>query len=466
MKIIVIGTGYVGLVTGVCFAEMGHYVTCLDIDPKKIKQLQQGKPTIYEPGLNEYMRRNVSAKRLKFSTNYQDLPGNDACFIAVSTPPASDGSCDTSFVEKAAKSVGKYIDRYLLVVNKSTAPVGTCHLVESIIQKEIERRQVEIPFDIVSNPEFLKEGSAISDCMKPDRIIIGCKNEKSRSVMRRIYAPFMFNHEKMIFMDIPSAEMTKYAANAMLATRISFMNQIAALCEKLGANINEVRKGIGSDPRIGYSFLYAGIGYGGSCFPKDVKALIAMGKKLGLSPSLLEEVENVNERQKKRLADLISWYFENRGGLEGKKIGVWGLSFKPETDDIRDAPSLVFIEQLIEKGAILQLYDPIAMENAKNLLENKKNLIWCRDLEEAAKGTDAITLLTEWKQFRMVDFSSIKKVMNHLAFFDGRNQYQPQEMKKNGFEYFAIGLPHSDINNYDRSSNTQETCRRETALLD
>jgi UDPglucose 6-dehydrogenase len=441
MKILVIGTGYVGLVTGVCFAEMGHHVTCLDIDKEKIRQLQDGHVPIYEPGLSEFISRNVHAKRLFFTTDYQTVKENDVCFIAVATPQRDDGSCNTTYIEKAARDIGKNIEKHTLIVNKSTAPVGTCFQIKDSISEELQNRKSDVTFDIVSNPEFLKEGSAISDCMKPDRIVIGCDNDKSKEWMRKIYAPFMFHHEKMLFMDILSAEMTKYAANAMLATRISFMNEIAQLCTLTGANISEVRKGIGSDPRIGYSFLYAGIGYGGSCFPKDVNALVSIGKEHGYTPSLLVEVDRINERQKQSLADKIERYFLQKGGIKGKKIAVWGLAFKPDTDDVREAPALTFIDQMQRKGAILKLYDPIAMDNAKKTLKDQTNIIWCDDKLEAAKETDAIALLTEWKQFRIIDFKPIIAVMNSPVFFDGRNQYHPKEMNENGFQYFGIGIP-------------------------
>lgn len=439
MRILLLGTGYVGLVTGVCFAEMGHHVTCLDIDERKIKQLQKGEIPIYEPGLEEFVQRNVYAKRLRFTTDYKAVKDCDACFIAVASPPKEDGSCDTSFIESAVREVGRQMKDYLLIVNKSTAPIGTCEMIYQSIKEELAKRNIVLDFDTVSNPEFLKEGSAIADCMKPERIIIGCSNERAKAMIRKIYAPFMFNHEKILFMDIASAEMTKYAANAMLATRISFMNEIASMCQLMGANINEVRRGIGSDSRIGYHFLYAGIGYGGSCFPKDVKALIAMGKKNHYIPTLLQEVERINERQKELLAQKLENYFSTRGGIKGKKIAIWGLAFKPETDDVREAPSLAIIKKLQEKGAHLQLYDPVAMSKAKEALQDHHNLIWCKDEMEAAKDSDAIALVTEWKQFRIVDFKPIKSLMKQPVLFDGRNQYHPKEMKESGFEYIPIG---------------------------
>jgi UDPglucose 6-dehydrogenase len=330
---------------------------------------------------------------------------------------------------------------YRVIVNKSTVPVGTAALVQKIISQELQKRKVEIAFDVVSNPEFLKEGAAVQDCLKPDRIVIGTDRPEASRLLKEIYAPFTLNHEKILLMDVVSAEMTKYAANAMLATRISFMNEIADICKRVGANVNEVRKGIGSDSRIGYSFLYPGIGYGGSCFPKDIRALVAKAKEVGSTPTLLEAVDTVNNRQKKLLSHQISNYFSARGGVEGKTIAIWGLSFKPDTDDMREAPSLTFIEDLLREGAKLRLFDPVAMPNAKTLFKNHSQLTWCEDEFDAAKGADAIALLTEWKQFRLVDFQPVKEHMRGAAFFDGRNQYKPFEMKNKGFDYIAIGIP-------------------------
>lgn len=437
-----IGTGYVGLVTGACFAEMGHHVICLDIDKDKVTNLQKGKIPIYEPGLTEMVDRNVKAKRLSFTTScVEALKECKVCFIAVSTPSGEDGSCDTSYVKAAAEEIAANMHQSLIIVNKSTVPVGMAKEVKSIVKEILKKRKLLLDFDVVSNPEFLKEGSAINDCMKPDRVVIGAGKSGAIEIMKHVYSPFMLNRERLLIMDITSAELTKYAANAMLATRISFMNELSQICKKVGANINEVRKGIGSDTRIGHSFLYAGIGYGGSCFPKDIRALRFLSQKLGHDPLLLNAVDEINTRQKKVLGQSISNYFSERGGLEGKTIALWGLSFKPDTDDMREAPSLSLIEDLIDKGATLRLFDPVAMKNAKKMIQDHHQIIWCKDEFDAADGADAIALLTEWKQFRLLDFPPIIKGMKGSAFFDGRNQYRPQEMKENGFDYIGIGIP-------------------------
>ncbi|MBF8263269.1 MAG: udg-B [Parachlamydiales bacterium] len=442
MHLAIIGTGYVGLITGACFAEMGHTVTCLDIDQAKIENLKKGTIPIYEPGLEELVKRNTASQRLFFTTEYSEaIPAAQFCFIAVPTPSRSDDSCDLSYVESAARQIGQHMKSELIVVNKSTVPVGTAQRVREIIQKELANRNSSISFNVASNPEFLKEGAAIQDCLKPDRIIIGADNPKTAEWLRELYAPFMINHDKILMMDIPSAEMTKYAANAMLAARISFMNEIAEICKQVGANVNEVRKGIGSDSRIGYSFLYPGVGYGGSCFPKDIRALSAKAREVGCEPRLLDAIDYVNNRQKKVLSQKIMNYFDQRGGIQGKTIAVWGLSFKPDTDDMREAPSLIFIKELIDAGAHLRLFDPIAMPNARNLLKNLSNLTWCQDELDAARNADAVALLTEWKQFRFVDFNPVRSFMKGIAFFDGRNQYKPLEMKNKGFDYIAIGVP-------------------------
>jgi UDPglucose 6-dehydrogenase len=441
MHILMVGTGYVGLVTGACFAEMGHTVTCLDIDPKKIEALQKGGIPIFEPGLEELVKRGVQQKRLFFTTDYKAaVTSSQVCFIAVPTPSRPDGGCDTSYVKAAAASIGAHMNEYKIIVNKSTVPVGTASLVKETIEIELKKRGLSCPFDVVSNPEFLKEGAAVQDCLKPDRIIIGSNTEKATEIMKEIYSAFTLSHDRILIMDILSAEMTKYAANAMLATRISFMNEIAEICKRVGANVNEVRKGIGSDSRIGYSFLYPGIGYGGSCFPKDIRALISKARELGLQPSLLESVDAVNNRQKKWLGDQMIRYFSMRGGVKGKTIAVWGLSFKPDTDDMREAPSLSFIEQLLREGASLRLFDPVAIPNAKKYLQNP-NITWCTDEIHAAEGADAIALMTEWKQFRLVDFKPISKRMRGRAFFDGRNQYKSLDMRKKGFDYICVGAP-------------------------
>lgn len=437
MQILIVGTGYVGLVTGACFAEMGYTVTCLDIDAKKIASLEQGIPTIYEPGLEEILKRNIKQKRLTFTTDYGHVSSASVCFIAVPTPSRQDGSCDTSYVERAAKDIAKHMRGYTVVVNKSTVPVGTAHRVAQIIRDT----NPYLDFDVVSNPEFLKEGAAVQDCLKPDRIIIGVDRQKPADILKEIYSPFTFNHERMLIMDTLSAELTKYAANAMLATRISFMNEIADICKKVGANVNEVRKGIGSDSRIGYSFLYPGVGYGGSCFPKDIRALIAIAEQVGIDPQILSAVDAINNKQKKTLSQMMRHYFSSKGGLKGKTIAVWGLAFKPDTDDMREAPSLTFIEELLKEGAILRVFDPVAMPNARKFLQNEPNIAWCSDEFDAAQNADAIALLTEWKQFRLVDFTPIRHSMKGFAFFDGRNQYKPLDMKNKGFDYLSIGVP-------------------------
>lgn len=437
MQILMVGTGYVGLVTGACFAEMGHTVTCLDIDAEKIRTLEQGIVPIYEPGLEEIVKRNIKQHRLFFTTDYaKGVDSAVVCFIAVPTPSQSDGSCDISHVESAARLIAKHMKTYRIIVNKSTVPVGTAYRVAAAM-----REVTETPFDVVSNPEFLKEGAAVQDCLKPDRIIIGSDGPKPAEMLKEIYSAFTFSHDRILFMDTLSAEMTKYAANAMLATRISFMNEVADICKRVGANVNEVRKGIGSDSRIGYHFLYPGIGYGGSCFPKDIRALIAVAKSVGSEPLLLQAADEVNNRQKKVLCQKMTHYFAQRGGLKGKTVAVWGLSFKPDTDDMREAPSLTFIEELIKQGAKLRLFDPIAMPNAKKLLGGNPHIAWCADEFDAAHGADAIALITEWKQFRLVDFKPIRGKMLGNAFFDGRNQYKPLDMKNKGFDYISIGVP-------------------------
>ncbi|MCB1109872.1 MAG: UDP-glucose/GDP-mannose dehydrogenase family protein [Chlamydiia bacterium] len=436
--IVVIGVGYVGLVTGTCFAEMGHTVTCIDIDKSKIEKLKKGTIPFYEPGLKELVERNQKGKRLQFSTSYEDVQNAKACFIAVGTPEGKTGKADLSQVEAAAQAIGKHLRHYTVIVNKSTAPVGTVKLLKGLIRDHLEE---DIPFDVVSCPEFLKEGSAIDDCMKPDRIIIGSDSEKATRVLKRLYSSFTFNHDRILIMDIESAELTKYASNAMLATRISFMNELSWMCEKVGANINAVRKGMSADHRIGYHFLYAGAGYGGSCFPKDIRALCALSAELKCETPLLEAVEAINEKQKKRLSKRISDYFSKKGGIQGKTIAIWGLAFKPNTDDMRDAPSLTLIHSLLKKGAILRLYDPIAMPNAKKALKGEENLRFCISEYQAAQHADAIVLVTEWKQFRFVNLNTVLSKMRGNAFFDGRNQYHPKEMAAKGYRYFGIGVP-------------------------
>jgi UDPglucose 6-dehydrogenase len=418
---------------------MGHSVICLDIDSAKIEGLKKGHIPFFEPGLEELVKRNSQSHRLHFTTDYAlAIAFGEVCFIAVPTPSNEDGSCDLRYVEAAARQIAREMKEYRIIVNKSTVPVGTAFRVKRIMQEE-----TTVPFDVVSNPEFLKEGAAVQDCLKPDRIVIGAEHHQAEEKLREIYSAFIVSHDKIIAMDILSAEMTKYAANAMLATRISFMNEIAEICKKVGANVNEVRKGIGSDTRIGYSFLYPGIGYGGSCFPKDIRALISVAEEFGCEPKILQAVDDVNNRQKKLLAQKMTHYFSSRGGLQDKTIAIWGLSFKPDTDDMREAPSLSFIEDLIREGAILRLFDPIAMPNARETLSplSSPRITWCEDEFDAAQGADAIALLTEWKQFRLVDFHPIKEKMRGIGFFDGRNQYKPLEMKSKGFDYIAIGVP-------------------------
>ena len=413
MNILIVGTGYVGLVTGACFAEMGHHVLCIDIDTKKIADLEKGIIPIFEPGLEEIVRRNIEAKRLKFTTDYKTgVAESLICVLAVPTPSDEDGSCDLQYVLSAAKEIGRSMPDYRIIVNKSTVPVGSAAKVRQAI---LEAQLKSIPFDVVSNPEFLKEGSAVADCMKPDRIIIGVDSPKAASMMKEVYKGFVVNHDRILIMDTCSAEMTKYAANAMLATRISFMNEMAGLCEKMGANINSVRIGIGSDQRIGYHFLYAGIGYGGSCFPKDIRALKAMAKTAGAEALILEAVDTINERQQRLLVQKIYLYFKSN--VANKTIPIWGLAFKPNTDDIREAPALKLIEELVALGACLRLYDPVAMKKAKDYLSHYPYLTWC-------------------------EFEQILQKMQGRAFFDGRNQYIQQEMSAKGFDYFGIGLPH------------------------
>lgn len=440
MKILMIGVGYVGLVSGTCFAEMGHHVICLDINNTKIEALNQGIIPIYEPGLEEMVKRNIKAKRLSFTTDYaSSVPQAEVCFIAVDTPTTLHGQADTAQVESVARMLGHHLQHYCVIATKSTVPVSTTSKVAEIIENELEKRRVTIAFDVVSNPEFLKEGNAVQDFMKPDRVIIGVNNARSAAIMQEIYSPFMLNHDRLLVMDILSAELAKYASNAMLATRISFMNEMAALCEKLGANVSWVRKAMGSDERIGNKFLYPGVGFGGSCLPKDIRALIAQGQAWNIELSVLQAVQEVNHEQKKLMASKLITYFADKGGLNGKKIGILGLSFKPDTDDMREAPALTLIQDLLRHQVVLRLFDPIAMPKAKSLLIRYPNITWCQDELDTADGVDALVLMTEWKQFRFLDFQAILSNMNGKAFFDGRNQYQPEEMARKGFDYFSIG---------------------------
>lgn len=436
-KVLVVGTGYVGLVTGACFSEMGIPMVCIDIDKEKIENLKKGIIPIYEPGLEFIVEKNMKAGRLQFSTSLQDnLDGAKIIFSAVGTPPDEDGSADLQYVLEVARTVGQHMKSYKLIVTKSTVPVGTAALVRQTVQKELDKRGLKIEFDVASNPEFLKEGDAVSDFMRPDRVVVGVESKKAEEIMAALYRPFLINNFRVIFMDIASAEMTKYAANAMLATRISFMNDIANLCEKVNANINMVRKGIGTDTRIGNKFLYAGVGYGGSCFPKDVKALIKIGEKNGHELRILKAVEEVNERQKSVLFDKLNAYY--KGDLKGKRIALWGLAFKPETDDMREAPALILIKKLLDADCIVKVYDPVAMKEAKRRLKDK--IIYANDIYDAVDDADALFLVTEWKEFRMPTWSIVHKVMKKPLIFDGRNIYDGNELKKNKFEYYGIGL--------------------------
>ena len=436
MRIAVVGTGYVGLVTGTCLAETGVTVTCVDVDERKVEVLNGGGIPIWEPGLAELVARNRGDGRLFFTTSLGEaMRGADAVFIAVGTPPDEDGSADLSYVLEVARTVGRNMNRYLVLVTKSTVPVGTARKVKAAIQEELDRRGADIPFDVASNPEFLKEGAAIKDFMSPDRVVVGVESEKAKELMARLYRPFLLNNFRVIFTDIPSAEMIKYAANSMLATRISFMNDIANLCELVGADVNMVRKGIGADTRIGTKFLYPGCGYGGSCFPKDVKALIRTAEKAGYTMRVLKAVEEVNERQKTVLFRKLEHYYG--GALKGKTVAVWGLAFKPETDDMREATSLVTIRLLLEAGCRVRVYDPVAMDECNRRIGNAVE--YAADMYDATLNADALLLLTEWKQFRLPSWGVIKKSMNRPLVIDGRNIYDAQEMKNLGFEYYCIG---------------------------
>jgi len=437
MKIAIVGSGYVGLVTGTCFAEVGIDVTCVDIDQKKIENLHKGIIPIYEPGLEEMVHRNMKKDRLHFTTKIQDaLEDCEVIFSAVGTPPDEDGSADLQYVLSVARDCGKYMKDYLLIVTKSTVPVGTAEKVRHAVQEELTKRGVDLPFDVASNPEFLKEGAAIDDFLKPDRIVVGCDSPRAEDLMKALYKPFTLNGHPVIFMDITSAEMTKYAANSMLATKISFMNDIANLCEIVGADINMVRKGIGSDSRIGNKFIYPGVGYGGSCFPKDVKALIHTADEYKYSLRVLKAVEEVNDDQKQVMFDKIKKYF--KGDLKGKTIGLWGLSFKPQTDDMREAPSLVLIAKFLEAGAKVKAYDPVAIHEAQRVLGN--SIEYAADQYEALIDADCLLMVTEWPEFKFPNFNVIKKLLKTPAIFDGRNIYDISEMKRKEFDYFCIGV--------------------------
>jgi len=438
MKITIFGTGYVGLVTGACLADVGHHVLCVDVDHDKIEKLRNGHIPIYEPGLEEIVRHTVEAGRLAFTTDAEEaVRYGQLQFIAVGTPPDEDGSADLQYVLAVAKTIGQYMDDYKVVIDKSTVPVGTGDKVRAMVQAQLDRRGLELEFDVVSNPEFLKEGAAVSDFMKPDRIVVGTDSERAAELLREVYYPFNRNHDRMIFMDIRSAELTKYAANSMLATKISFMNEIANLAERLGADIEAVRRGIGSDPRIGYHFIYPGCGYGGSCFPKDVQALTRTARDCGYEARLLNAVEEVNRAQKHVLFDKISHYF--KGDLKGKVIALWGLAFKPNTDDMREASSRALMEDLWQAGATVQAFDPEAMNEAQRIYGDHPGLMLCGTKEQALKGADVLAICTEWKEFRSPDFDEIARALREAVIFDGRNLYEPEMVERHGFIYYAIG---------------------------
>lgn len=437
MNIAIVGTGYVGLVSGTCFADTGANVTCVDVDAGKIERLKNGEIPIYEPGLDELVKKNVAAGRLKFTTDLTAvLDDVQIVFSAVGTPPDEDGSADLKYVLQVARTIGQNLNHYVVVVTKSTVPVGTARKVRKAIEEELAKRGVDVPFDVASNPEFLKEGNAIKDFMSPDRVVVGVESEQAKKVLTKLYKPFLINNFRVIFMDIPSAEMTKYAANSMLATRISFMNDIANLCERVGADVNMVRAGIGADTRIGRKFLYAGCGYGGSRFPKDVKALIKTADQNGYSMEVLKAVERVNERQKSILFDKLKRAFDGES-LEGKTIALWGLSFKPETDDMRESTALVMIGLLLEAGCTVRAYDPVAMAECKRRVGD--SISYCRDMYDAVLEADALLLLTEWKEFRLPTWGVIRKAMRRPLVIDGRNIFDSEELEENGFEYHCIG---------------------------
>jgi UDPglucose 6-dehydrogenase len=438
VKITMVGTGYVGLVTGACLADTGNEVLCLDLDQDKIATLKDGRIPIYEPGLEAIVRRNADAGRLRFTTDVAESVSHGTMqFIAVGTPPDEDGSADLRHVVAAARSIGRHMNAYRVIVDKSTVPVGTADLVRDTIAGELAARGVEVPYSVVSNPEFLKEGAAVEDFMRPDRVVVGCDDERATQLMRALYAPFQRNHERMLVMDVRSAELTKYAANAMLATRISFMNELANLAERLGADIEQVRRGIGSDPRIGYHFLYAGAGYGGSCFPKDVQALQRTAQDNGMQLRVLEAVEQANEAQKRVLLDKITARFGER--LDGRCFALWGLAFKPDTDDMREAPSRVLVDGLIRLGARVTAYDPAALHEAQRVFGDQPGLGYAASPMAALEGADALVIVTEWKEFRSPDFEEIGRRLRHRTVFDGRNLYDPQMVRSFGLEYHGIG---------------------------
>lgn len=438
MKITIFGTGYVGLVTGACLADVGHDVLCMDVDESKIEKLNSGQIPIYEPGLDSVVKHNVEAGRLIFTTDAEQAVGHGTLqFIAVGTPADEDGSADLQYVTAVARSIGQYMTDYKVIIDKSTVPVGTGDKVRAAARAELDRRGLELEFDVVSNPEFLKEGAAINDFMKPDRIVIGTDSERAQEMLREVYYPFNRNHDRMIYMDIRSAELTKYAANAMLATKISFMNEIANLSERLGADIEAIRRGIGSDPRIGYHFIYPGCGYGGSCFPKDVTALTRTARDCGYDARLLNAVDEVNAAQKHVLFDKVSHYFQ--GNVEGKVVALWGLAFKPNTDDMREASARMLMEDLWKAGAHVQAFDPEAMEETQRIYGDQEGLRLCGTKEQALKGADVLVICTEWKEFRSPDFASIAAALKEPVVFDGRNLYEPEMLERYGLIYYAIG---------------------------
>jgi UDPglucose 6-dehydrogenase len=438
MRVTIFGSGYVGLVTGACFADAGNHVICVDVDPGKIERLSRGEVPIHEPGLNALIKKNMEAGRLEFTTDaVRGVEHGLFQIIAVGTPPDEDGSADLRHVLAVARTIGTHISRYSIVINKSTVPVGTADKVRKEIETAQNQRQAAVEFDVVSNPEFLKEGAAIQDCMRPDRVVIGTDNPRTVELMRLLYEPFTRNHERLIVMDVRSSELTKYAANAMLATKISFMNELANVAEKVGADIEKVRLGIGSDLRIGYSFIYPGIGYGGSCFPKDVQALIRSAHEVGHEPQLLEAVEAVNGRQKNVLVRKIRHHFKDQ--LQGRTFALWGLAFKPNTDDMREAPSRVIIEALLQAGATVRAYDPVALDEARRLFEGRAGLTLCKNAYEVVEGADALVIATEWKEFRSPDFDRLRGGLSAAVIFDGRNLYDPSILQRFGFTYYAIG---------------------------
>ncbi len=438
MKVTIFGTGYVGLVTGACLAEMGNHVVCVDVDAAKVARLERGEMPIYEPGLEPIVRRNHAAGQLAFTTEAAPaIAHGQLIFIAVGTPPDEDGSADLRYVLEVARTIGRHLDRYAVVVNKSTVPVGTADRVRQAIAAELAAREVQVEFDVVSNPEFLKEGDAVADCLRPDRIIIGSTSTRAVELLRKLYAPFNRNHERIVVMDERSAELTKYAANAMLATKISFMNEIANIAERVGADVELVRQGIGADPRIGYHFIYPGVGYGGSCFPKDVQALERTARDAGYQPRLLAAVEAVNRDQKDKLFELIERHFA--GALQGRTIALWGLAFKPNTDDMREAPSRRLMERLWQAGARVRAYDPQAREETRRIYGDRPDLVLCDGAYAALDGADALAIVTEWKAFRSPDFARIRAALSNPVIFDGRNLYDPATVEEAGIAYYGIG---------------------------